>query len=814
VKLSYQWLSEYVDLTGVKPEQLAEKLTNAGLAVDAVIPRNQGVSGVVAGLVVECIDHPNADRLHVCKVDVGGGELYQIVCGAQNVAAGLKFPVALPGASLPGGVTIKKAKLRGVESNGMLCSAKELGMETRLLPSDQTSGLYLLPNDVQVGDDVVKLLHLDDVVLEVDLTPNRSDCLSIRGFAYEVSAITGKETIFPDMVELPAPENERSPLQIRIETERCSHYEGQVIQSVEAKQSPLWMQMRLMAMGVRPIDVIVDVTNYCMLEWGQPLHAFDFAEVHDQTIVVRQAEKGESLVTLDETERILNEDMTVIADPDRAIGIAGVMGGQNSEITAETKAIVIESAAFHRAATRRTGQKLGLHSEAQQRFEKGVDPLAVRSALLRATNLLLDLAGGECVGGVVSVRSSAHAHIAQNVAFSPERCNRLLGTNISIADMEQIFRRLGFTVTVSKEDDWQVLIPTRRPDITIEADLVEEIGRLYGLDTISSTLPVGDATVGQRTPFQVLRKRTRDILIAAGMTEVVTYAFTNPEALSGLRLPETSSIRNMIPLLRPMSDERSHLRTHLLPSLAEVARYNLAHGVQGGEIFEIARVYQPYELPITRQPEEVTYLAGLWFGQTDQQFSEKSHPYDFYDAKGIIETWFDAMGWTKRISYERCELPWFHQGRAAVVQLDGTIIGEFGEVHPGTAEAYEIPRAIFASFNLDGLQSSLSDRFLVKSPPRYPASRRDMAVVVDESISTGQLLSLARSIGQAAGDILESAFVFDVYRGTGVPEGKKSVALGFLYQAEDRTLTDEEIENVQKQILTRMQSEYHAELRA
>jgi phenylalanyl-tRNA synthetase beta chain len=814
VKLSYQWLSEFVDLTDVSPEELAVKLTNAGLAVDAVVPRNQGISGVVVGLVVECIDHPNADRLHVCKVDVGESELYQIVCGAENVAAGFKFPVALPGTSLPFGVKIKKAKLRGVESNGMLCSAKELGMETRLLPSDQTTGLYRLPNHAQVGEDVVKLLQLDDVVFEVDLTPNRSDCLSIRGFAYEVAAILGKQTTFPDVIELPALLDDRSPLRIQIETERCSHYEGQVIEHVKPLESPLWMQMRLMAMGVRPIDVIVDITNYCMLEWGQPLHAFDFREVHNETIVVRQAKVEESIVTLDGVERTLNEDVTVIADSDRSIGIAGVMGGQNSEITGGTSVIVLESAAFHPAATRRTGQRLGLHSEAQQRFEKGVDPLAIRSALARATTLLIELSGGVCMGGIVSRRSSSESHIANNVAFSPERCNQLLGTEIPCEEMKQIFRRLGFTVTASAEDDWQVLVPTRRPDITIEADLVEEVGRLYGLDTITSTLPVGDATVGQRTPFQVLKKRTRDALIATGMTEVVTYAFTTPEALTGLRLPETSSYRNLIPLLRPMSDERSHLRTHLLPSLAEVARYNLAHSVSGGQIFEIARLYRPYELPISRQPEEITCLAGLWFGQTGQKFGAKVRSYDFYDAKGSIETWLEAMGWLERISYEPSGSSWLHQGRAAVVKLDDTVIGEFGEIHPETGIAYEIPRAIYAEFNLQSLQSFLSDRFLVKSPPRYPASRRDLAVVIAEHISIGQLLSIARSVGIASGNILESAFVFDVYRGTGVPEGKKSVALGFLYQADDRTLTDEEIESVQNQILAGMQKECQAELRA
>jgi phenylalanyl-tRNA synthetase beta chain len=811
MKLSYKWLQEYVDLDGISPEELADRLTRVGLAVDAVMPRNQGVEGVVVGEVVACEKHPNADRLNVCKVDAGSGEIFTIVCGAPNVATGQKVITALPGSQLPGG-KIKKAKLRGVESSGMLCSASEIGLDTKLLSKEQTEGLYLLPSDVPVGSDVVQLLSLDDYVLEVDLTPNRSDCLSMRGFAYEVAAIVKRTVNFGDVKPL---RSDAEPMvSVRLETENCARYEAQVVASAGTDNSPLWMQMRLMAMGIRPINLVVDVTNYVMLEWGQPLHAFDLEEVHARTIVVRQGADGETMTTLDGSERVLTRDMVVISDVDRAIGIAGVMGGQNSEIQAHTKEIVLESAVFDPISVRRTGQLLGLRSEAQQRFEKGIDPAAVRGALDKATLLLQDLAGASPLGEVVSV-SQSDPVTATVLEFSPNHCNQLLGTRISESDMLEIFVRLGFLV---HQDDtnrkWLVTVPARRPDITLEADLIEEVGRLFGYDQIPSTLVQGSTTVGVRTMAQNLRRSTRNILVGLGMNEVFTYAFTHPSTMDALRVSETSPYRNLIPLLRPLSEERTVLRTHLLPSLGAVAKYNLARGIQGGGIFEISRVYIQHELPLLRQPDEQTQWAGLWFGQTEQRIGEKPRPYDFYDAKGVIESWFEGIGCMQNITFHPTERPWLHPGRSAEVRLNQEVVGSVGELYPDTASMLDVGSAIYAEFNLELISSNIETDWQVVGLPKYPSSRRDLSVLLNQDVSVGALISEAMQVSRdSSQDILENCDVFDVYVGKGIDIAQKSVAFALTYRADDRTLTDDEISILERAILDAWTSKYGAVLR-
>jgi phenylalanyl-tRNA synthetase beta chain len=807
MRVSFKWLSEYVDLADVTPEELAERLTHAGVAVDAVTPRNQGVSGVVVGHVVSCEKHPNADRLHVCTVDVGGPELLTIVCGAANVRVGMKVPTALVGAQLPHG-RIGRAKLRGVESHGMLCSAKEIGLEVRWLPKEQTEGLYVLPDDAPVGADIVSLLELDDVVLELDLTPNRADCLSLRGLAYEVGAILGRPVRLPH--PQPARSQEPAPVRVRIDTPRCSLYEAQVLEGIQPQPSPLWMQMRLLASGVRPLNLIVDVTNYVMLEWGQPLHAFDLDDVRQGQIVVRQAQAGERIVTLDGAERVLTEDTIVISDPERAIGIAGVMGGENSEVRDSTRRIVLESAVFDPGSVRRTGQRLGLRSEAQQRFEKGVDPEAVRVALDRATQLLEELGGAKAVGPVVAVHQGT-PEVSWTVRFSPDRCNRWLGTDIPAEEMRSILERLGFALAAVDGSQWQVVVPSRRQDVRIEADLFEEIGRLAGYDRIPSTLPRMVTTAARRTPAQQLRQQTREVLIGTGMTEVWTYTLTSPAQLEPLRLPEDSPYRQMIPLLRPMSEERTALRTHFLPSLAQVARHNLAHGVTGGAIFEIGRVYWPAGLPLTKQPCERHQWAGLWFGMVDPDVGQRPRPYDFYDVKGVVEAWLTAFGWLEQAVFERSEAPWLHPGRSADVRIGGERIGRFGELHPDTAAAWELGRALYAEFDLDALAEMGAAAWRVRALPRYPAVRRDLAAVVDHAVPAQALLDAAREAVDQP--VLESCRVFDVYAGAGIPEGKKSVAVAFTWRAEDRTLTDEEVRRQEERIVAAWSRQFGAVLR-
>ncbi|MCL6593900.1 MAG: phenylalanine--tRNA ligase subunit beta, partial [Alicyclobacillus sp.] len=469
MKLSYNWLCEYVDVRDVTPEQLAARLTQAGIEVEGVAPRSR-VRGVVVAEVTDCQPHPHADRLQVCTVNAGVQGVRKVVCGARNVRPGMRAALALPGAELKGR-RIERAEIRGVCSEGMLCSAEELGLEVRLLPKEQIEGLYPLPDNAPLGQDVSAYLGLDDVVLDLSLTPNRSDCLSLRGLAYEVGAL------FNRPVHLPQPPDPAglgpSPLRIRLESPRCSRYEAQVLSGLTPQPSPLWLQMRLLASGIRPINLIVDVTNYVMLEWGQPLHAFDGDEVQEHTIVVRQSLPGERLVTLDGVERELDENVLVIADPARAIGIAGVMGGENSEIRASTHTIVLESASFDAVSVRRTGQRLGLRSEAQQRFEKGIDPLAVRAALLRAADLLCRVGGARREGGWVRAGDAAEAQ-DKVIPFSPQAANQLLGTDLDPGDMAEVLQRLGFGVQREAADRWLVRVPSRRPDVTLAADIKEQ----------------------------------------------------------------------------------------------------------------------------------------------------------------------------------------------------------------------------------------------------------------------------------------------------------------------------------------------------
>ncbi|GGJ06309.1 phenylalanine--tRNA ligase beta subunit [Alicyclobacillus cellulosilyticus] len=813
MRVSYRWLGEYVDIADISPQELAERLTRAGIEVESVTPRNQGVAGVVVSHVLKVMPHPNADRLRVCEVDVGSGAPLCIVCGAPNVAPGQKVPTALPGARLPGG-RIDRAKLRGVESHGMLCSAKEIGLETRLLPREQTEGLYILPDDAPVGADVVAYLGLDDVVLELSLTPNRADCLSMRGLAYEVAALLGRPHRFPDADggAAAAGNDGAAAVTVRIETDLCPRYEAQVLAGVRPGPSPVWMQARLLAAGIRPINVIVDVTNYVMLEWGQPLHAFDLDQVRGRTIVVRQARPGERIVTLDGVERELGPETIVIADAERAIGIAGVMGGENSEVSAATTRIVLESAAFDAASVRRTGQRLGLRSEAQQRFEKGIDPVAVRGALVRATELLVTLAGAQPEGPLVSAQRGAATPQETKVTFAPARCNRLLGTEIPPATMAEVFARLGFAVEGTDGDEWTVRVPSRRRDVALEADLIEEVGRLCGYDTIPATLPVGPTTVGQRTLAQRLRTRTRAALVASGMTEVFTYSLTSPQWFDAMRLPADSPLRRAIPLLRPMSEERVVLRTHLLPGLAQVAAYNLAHGVPGGQVFEIGRVYWPHELPLVRQPEEPTQWAGLWFGEAAAGFGERPRRYDFFDAKGAIERWLQAIGLLDEAAFRPGERPYLHPGRTAEVWIQDCAVGVVGELHPETAARWELAGAVYAEFHLDAVTPLVQERWRVAPLPKHPAVRRDLAVLVARAVHAGDLLRLAQAACAGSG-LLEDAFIFDVYEGQGIPAGEKSVAMGFVFRAPDRTLTDAEVDAEVARILARLAEDAGARLR-
>lgn len=804
MKISYQWLNEYIDIADLTPQQLGDKLTEAGIPVEVFIELNQGITGVVVGHVVETRQHENADKLRVCTVDAGTGEHLQIVCGAPNVAPGQKVPCAVVGSELPGDFKIKRAKLRGIESQGMLCSAKELGLDVKLLPKEQTEGLYILPSDAPVGAEIAEYLHLNDTVMELELTPNRSDCLNYRGVVYEVAAILGRPVKLQE--EFSVADSALTPVTVAIDSENCTKYSALVVRDVTIAESPLWLQAKLLAVGVRPINNVVDVTNFVMFEMGQPLHAFDLDKVADDTIIVRQARDGETHVTLDGVERTLDSSMLVIADPEKIIGLAGVMGGENSEVDNGTKQIVLESAYFDPGTTRKTGKALGLFSEAQKRFEKGmIDQGMVSNALLRAATLIAELAGGVVVGAPVEVVQQAAQPNVLDITL--ERVNQYLGTAIQADEMVSILERLGFLVT----DTYRVTVPTRRPDITRDVDLIEEIARIYGYDKIPATLPSGHLAQGKLTEEQRLRRTVRELLINMGLTEVITYTFQSPSALDRLGLSGEEQLTNRLALMHPMSEERSVLRTHMLPSLLEVVEYNRNRKANDLALFEVGRVFYP-NADATQLPTERTRISGIFTGNYGAVgVGEKPRPVDFFTVKGIVENVLAGLG-IEDVAYQAVEMPSMHPGRTADIWVGEHFLGYLGALHPEVEEACDLPPTYYFQLHLESLLAARVGRAVsVASLPKFPAMERDIAVLVDVQVPAGHMLGTIR---QAAGDLLESARVFDFYQGPQVPAGKKSVAFGLTYRSLERTLTDEEVTERHNRVLEALQTGYGAELRA
>jgi phenylalanyl-tRNA synthetase beta chain len=807
MKVSYNWLAQYVDLSGITPEELAEKLTRSGVEVEAVEYMNQGVTDVVVGYVVEKEKHPDADKLNVCQVDVGSGEMLQIVCGAKNVAAGQKVPVAVVGAKLPGDFKIKKAKLRGVASNGMICSAKELGMNDKLMPKEIQEGILVLPEDLEVGQPIQPILGLDDVVLELGLTPNRSDCLSMIGTAYEVAAILGREVKLPDTDVPESAQTIEGKVEVDIEApEHCQRYTARLISGVKLGPSPLWMQNRLMAAGVRPINNVVDITNYVMLETGQPLHAFDYTKVENGRIVVRLAKAGETIVTLDDTERTLDEEMLLITDGTKPIGIAGVMGGANSEVTEETVTILLESAHFAGSSIRKTSRKLGLRSEASLRFEKEVDPQAVERALNRAAALMAELAGGEVAQGIAEKTIAIPE--AKEVVVRLSRLNGLLGTALSLEEVIAIFDRLAFPYVVDGERI-TVSVPTRRQDITREVDLIEEVARLHGYDHIPTTLPYGDNTQGMLTREQMLRRTVRQVLNGAGLDEVITYSFTHPGIMNDFAsvYGETKTVK----LAMPMSEERSVLRTNLLPHLLEAAAYNSNRKERDLALFELGKVFLTEEETLSQLPEEHMVLAGLLTGnRVGPHWQQKAERVDFYLVKGILDVLLNRLGITG-IEYRPVkDLAGMHPGRTAQVVLQGKVAGYIGQIHPAMQQKYDVEETYV--FQLDtGVLFELATMHQGMIPlPKYPAISRDIAVVVDRNVSAG---TLQKTIEKSAGELLESVRIFDVYVDDKLGENKKSVALSCTYRDPEKTLTDEEVQAVHEKVVESLAAQCGAELR-
>ena len=788
--VSFKWLEDYVSLP-VTPEELAEKITRSGIEVDGIHRKGQDFDHLVAGRVLKCERHPNADKLTVCLVDIGEGEPVQIVCGAKNVAPGQGVIVAKPGAKLPNQVKIKKAKFRGVESNGMICSLQELGFEGKVVPKEYAEGIFVLPEDVPPGTEIASLLHLDDPVLELELTANRGDCLSMIGVAYETAAILGGEVRLPEAEYEPIREKAEDHIRVKVDSpEDCPLYTAKIIRNVKIGPSPLWMQARLMAAGIRPHNNVVDITNYVMLEYGQPLHSFDYDRFGSKEVVVRRAKDGEKLVTLDGVTRTLNENHLVITNGKEPVALAGVMGGADSEVTAKTTTVLLESALFAGPVVRRASKDLQLRSESSSRFEKGVDPARVKEAAERAAALMARYASGEVLEGTAEARALQADPV--KITVDLEKMNAFLGTELTMAEVAGILERLRFPYE-QKERTLTVTVPTRRPDITREVDVYEEIARLYGYDLLPGTLPRGPQTPGGLTDYQKKRRIVKYFLEGAGLQEAITYTLTSREKFRLFSLTATEEI----PLSLPMSEEHSVLRQSLLPHLLDAVRYNRARKNENIALYEIGSVF--LSRGAGKQPEEREHLAfvltGLW---VDHPWQGERVKADFFTAKGILEQLFAKLGLKNRIRFVKREAEGFHPGQTAEILFDGEAIGVIGKIHPAMEKNWDIKDVFAAEIILAKLLRSENEPLVYSQVPRFPSVSRDIALVCGKDLSAGEL---KETIVAAGGKLLTDAKVFDVYEGEKMDADKKSVAFSLTFSDPERTLTDEEIDRALERIL-------------
>ena len=789
--VSLKWLQEYVNTQDLSPEQLAEKITRAGIEVDSVIDRSQGMTNVVVGHVVSKEKHPDADKLSICQVDVGDGDVRQIICGAPNVAAGQKVIVALPGAKLPGGIKIKKAKMRGQESNGMICSLQELGVEGRVVPKAYAEGIYVLPEDAVPGSDALEIIGLRDHVLELDLTPNRSDALSMLGVAYEVGAILSEDVKLPEIKYETSKEKAEDYIKVRVDNVDVNPlYAAKVIKNVKVAESPLWLQHYLMAAGVRPHNNVVDITNYVLMEYGQPLHAFDYDSLGTGEIVVRLANEGEKIVTLDDQERTLQSHNLVITNGKEPVAVAGVMGGANSEVTDNTTTVVLEAAYFDGQSVRRTSKDLGLRSDSSARFEKGVDPNRVLEAQERAAQLLAELAGGEVLEGTVLVDELDKT--PARVVVSPDYINARLGMKISLEDMISILERLKFDVEAAR-GLLIIDVPTRRQDITIEEDIIEEIARLYGYDEIPMTLPEGKSHVGGLTPYQEKRRVVRNFLEGAGLYQAVTYSLTSDTLAQKFALKAEETTK----LLMPMSEEHSTLRQSLIPHLLEAASYNLARQADSVALYEIGSVFLgKTEEGLPFEEEHVAFvITGKW---VDDAWLGDKRNVDFFAAKGIVEGLFEKLGLSERITYEKGAMDGLHPGQTANILLDGERIGIIGGLHPTERKELDLKETFVVEINLHAILYADALGVVYEPVPRFPLVTRDIAIEVERTKLAGELEQIIRSSGTK---LLKAVKVFDVYEGENIDADKKSVAFSLTYFDPERTLTDEEVTNAHEKVL-------------
>ncbi|SFP71914.1 phenylalanine--tRNA ligase subunit beta [Salibacterium halotolerans] len=804
--VSYQWLKNYVDIEDLSAEDAAERLTRGGVEVDMLHNRTEGVEHVVVGYVEECSPHPEADKLSVCVVDTKSAKR-TIVCGASNIRAGQKVVTAEPGAVLPGGIEITTTTLRGQESQGMICSLQELGVEQKLVAKEYQDGIYVLPDDAEVGADAVAEIGLRDTVLELDLTPNRPDCLSMLGVAYEMAALLDRDVIHPDTAHKESAEHASDHVSVQVDVPKDNPFYGvKVVKNIVVGPSPQWMQNRLTAAGIRPISNVVDITNYVLLEYGQPLHAFDLDRLGSSEILVRRAGEGEEMTTLDGETRTLSSEHMVITNGKEPVALAGVMGGASSEVQDDTTAVLLEAAYFQPARVRKASRQTGIRSESSIRFEKGIDSGRVEEAAERAASLLETYAGGEVLQGSVEVDHRPAEN--KKIETSAGQLNGLLGMNLSEDDMLSIFRRLRLPASAEK-GGIKVEVPTRRPDLEREVDLAEEAARLYGYEYIPTTLPSGVTTPGFLTDRQRRERHMRRFLESAGLNEALTYTLTSREHSSRLQL---HTLPGKVDVSLPMSEERSTMRTSLLPQLLDTVQYNRNRQINDAALFELGSIFigEPGGT-LTKQPQEKTVLAAAVTGWWDTHLwqGEKKKA-DFFVIKGILEGLFNELGVASEVAFVRSSQAELHPGRSADIYLNGTYAGFTGQLHPSVEKEWDLKEAYVFQLDMDLILSYDAVSVFYETVPRYPAVTRDIALVVDNDVPAGKV---ERVIREAGGSLLHDISLFDVYQGENLSAGKKSLAFSLVYLDPDRTLTDEEVSRAHDNVLKRLEEEVSAELR-
>lgn len=795
MKLNRKWLNEeFVDLSGVPDREFVETMTIAGQKVETYERLDAELRNVVVGRVVSITRHTNSDHMWVCQIDVGAGEPVQIVTGAQNVHEGDLVPVAQHNSWLPGGVHITKGKLRGEVSNGMLCSLKELGLTLNDFPYAIEDGIWILQEDCKPGDDINTVIGNDDTVVDFEITNNRPDCYSILGLAREAAAAFNKPMRHHDPVVRGGAAGELSELlEVEVPAEDlCRRYTARMVRNVKIAPSPKWLRQRLRANGVRPINNIVDITNYVMLEYGQPMHAFDYRYVGSGKIVVRRSEPGEALTTLDGNVRTLTSGMLVIADETKPIGLAGIMGGENSEIMDDTVDVVFESANFNGTSIRQTALALGMRTEASGKFEKNIDPLLTLPAVDRACELVELLGAGEVMDGVIDVLNDIPE--PRTIELEPDRINALLGTDISEADMVEYLRRLEIPV-----EGHEIRVPSWRPDLVGMADIAEEVGRLFGYNNIPTTTFRGAATEGGYTEAMKLENRAGSLCRSLGYSEILTYSFVSPSIFDQIRLPEDSSLRNAMRIQNPLGEDASIMRTVALPSMLAILARNNAYHNDAVKLYELAKVYLPKPGQIL--PDEPKHLVLGTYGEHE----------DFFKMKGEIEAFLRGMNVPEaRYTAEKHD-PTFHPGRCARVSVGGVDLGCFGQIHPLVARSYGIDGEIFAAeLNFTALLSLQLPEKTYTPLPKYPAVTRDIAVVCGEAVTVAALSDCIRAAG---GKLLRSVELFDIYRGKGIASGSKSAAFRLTLRADDRTLTDADSDGVVSTVLAALEKELNAKLR-